>query len=157
MNAQLGTVRWRRRIQRAGTISGCVGSLRSSQPPGGGVYKFSAKLCSQCQGFPGLAQEPVCKARHPLQVPHGCLPAAAAMDLFLAGLRCCCSGCKGPRSSTPDIPAFTLHREGLIRCPCLTSLIFTWISLFEHNTFVKEGLHLPCRHLRCTQHVPGAC
>lgn len=28
----------------------CVGFLLS-QPPGGGVYKFSTKLCSQCQVF----------------------------------------------------------------------------------------------------------
>lgn len=136
VNAQLGTVRRRRQIlphppwapggwQRAGTISGCVGSPALPSLPEE-VFTNSRLNCARgVRVSPGLAQEPVCKTRCPFQVPRGCLPAAAAMDLFLTGLRCCCFGCKGARSSTPDILVFTSHREGLICCPCLTFLIFT--------------------------------
>lgn len=62
----------------------CVGFLLS-QPPGGGVYKFSTKLCSQCQGFSRAA----CKIKaccKPCVVICYLCPAAAGTDLLLTWL-----------------------------------------------------------------------
>lgn len=62
----------------------CVGFLLS-QPPGGGVYKFSTKLCSQCQVFSRSA----CKIKaccKPCVVICYLCPAAAGTDLLLTWL-----------------------------------------------------------------------
>lgn len=70
------------------TILRCMGSLCSSQPPAGGVYKFLNKLCLQHQGFFHLFSHQSLSVKQ-----DACFRSCVAV--------CCCSSSHGPLPSVP--------------------------------------------------------
>lgn len=82
---------------------------------------------------PGLVQEPVCETRRPLQVPRSCSPGAAPMDLFLTGLGCCCSGCKGSKVLHARYPCIYPAQRS-VNLPAVSDLTNIHVNLFLSTT-----------------------
>lgn len=118
----------------------CVGFLLS-QPPGGGVYKFSTKLCSHCQVFSRSACKikACCKPR--VVICYLC-PAAAGTDLLLTWLSRNLKALEEQRAALTCWQSF-LHVSGILGL-CVCSITQTHAS--------ARSLASPCL---CLTHVPA--